>query len=249
MVEDVTNFIHMIVGGETGSGKSNFLHFLLMQLANAPNCLLCIIDLKRLEYEYYKHNALLVTSLEGAVHLLVSLYKEMKKRQDILAGANVVKIQDYPGEMPFIVCVIDELSQMCPKYAKSKEDKVLRELAYGYIYDLLSLSRATGIHLIMATQRPDQYVLPGGLKANTPAAVAFQVKNSTNSKIILDNVNASYLPPIPGRCIYQHGREIQVQVPFVTIANIPRFLSVASLVPYSFPLQENRERKQRSVCK
>jgi DNA segregation ATPase FtsK/SpoIIIE-like protein len=249
VVTDVTDFIHMVIGGETGSGKSNLIHFLLLQLLNARNCLTFIIDLKRLEYEQYKSRAALVTSLEEAVLLLRWLYKEMKRRQDILAGAGVVKIQNYPGEMPFIVCVIDELSQICPEYAKDKEDKKVRQLAYGYIFDLLSLSRATGIHLIMATQRPDADVLPGALKANTPAAVAFQVKNSTNSKIILDNTSAAYLPPIPGRCIFQHRGEIQVQVPFVKPDEISRFLSVPSIVPYPFPQIDYRERIKKSISK
>lgn len=224
VISDLTEWPHLLVAGQTFGGKSNFLHFLLLQLANCENVKLFIIDLKRMEFELYKNHALVSYRLPEVIRTLEYLHKEMNRRMDLLASYGCVKIQDYEGEMPFNILVVDEFSQLCPQLATSKEDKKAREYAHSLLVDLICLARALGEHIIISTQRPDADILPGQLKANIPASIVFKVRNGVNSRICLDNDRAAYLPEIKGRCIYQFQKELELQVPFVNIKQIPLLL-------------------------
>lgn len=215
MFEDLTEWPHGLVAGQTYGGKSNFLHYLLLQLAHHDNCKLFIIDLKRMEFEAYRRHAWVAYRLPEAVKILEYLYRAMQERMDILAAAGCVKIQEYDGDMPFHVLVVDEFSQVCPVLSKSPEDKKIRQYAHSLLVDLICLARALGIHIVIATQRPDAEILPGQFKANIPATVCFKVRNTINSRICLDNDRAAYLPAIKGRCVYQFRSEYEMQVPYV----------------------------------
>jgi S-DNA-T family DNA segregation ATPase FtsK/SpoIIIE len=222
--QDLTEWPHLLVAGQTFGGKSNFLHWLLIQLTNCDNVKLFVIDLKRMEFELYKNHALVSYRLPEAIKTLEYLHREMQRRMDFLASHGCVKIQDYEGELPFNILVVDEFSQLCPQLATGEDDKKMRKYAHSLLVDLICLARALGEHIIISTQRPDADILPGQLKANIPASIVFKVRNGVNSRICLDNDKAAYLPDIKGRCIYQFQKEIELQVPYVNIKQIPLLL-------------------------
>ncbi len=209
---DLRSLIHLLVAGTTGGGKSNFLHCLLVHLAQYDYVKLFIIDLKRMEFECYKNHAILAYRTKQAYKVLRYLRDELDRRMDLLAAAGVKNIKNYKGKLDYFVLVVDEFSQLSPALATDKEEKDLRKTCHQMLVDIVCLARAVGIHAIVATQRPDADILPGQFKANLPATMCFKVKNVTNSMICLDNTRAASLPAdLPGRAIFQFDVEREVQ--------------------------------------
>lgn len=173
------------------------------------DCRLFVIDLKRVDFSVYKKIAWYAYTTKGALQVLSWLKEELLVRQAMLDKAGVVKIQDYPGYLPYCVLIIDELMQLTPKYASDKHEKAMREEAHGYLTDILGLARALGIHVILGTQGAYRDILPGEMKINIPARLAFRCASPEGSEIILGKgkYDAYYLPKIPGRAIWQHGTE------------------------------------------
>ncbi|MDD5487166.1 MAG: FtsK/SpoIIIE domain-containing protein [Dehalococcoidales bacterium] len=223
---DLTELPHLVVAGETYGGKSNFLHQAIASLVRQENVELYVIDLKKVEFGYLKDHAEIALALPDAVRVLETLSLEMIRRMDLLLTKRIPKIQEYrhDGSLPYIVLVIDELSQLSPALAKDAGVKALRTIALQYLTDILCLARALGIHVIVSTQRPDKDILPGQLKANVPAALCFKVKNDTNSRIVLDNNKADQLPRIKGRAVWQFDVEREVQVQYLPVAAARRLL-------------------------
>lgn len=219
---DLTELPHLVVAGETYGGKSNFLHQAIASLVHQDNVNLYVIDLKKVEFGYLKDYAELAMTLPDTVRILEEICLEMVNRMDLLCQKRIPKIQEYKhratGELPYIVIIVDELSQLSPKLAHDKATKELRTAAHQYLTDILCLARALGIHVIVSTQRPDRDVLPGQLKANIPAALCFKVKNEINSGIVLDNDKADLLPRIKGRAIWQFDVEREVQVQHLPVS-------------------------------
>lgn len=199
-VFDLAESPHLLVAGVPGFGKSNFLHVLIHSLL--PRAFICIIDLKRLEFAYLRDHCLVTRDEADALRLMQALNREMERRIDILEAANVVKVQDYQGDMPHIVLVIDEVAEI-------KDDKLM-----GLIDRIVRLARAVGISVVAATQRPSVTVIPGDTRAMFAARLCYQVADETNSRIVLgDNCPlAAHLPGIKGRGIFKYGmieREVQ----------------------------------------
>lgn len=219
---DIRRFPHLLVAGQTGGGKSNFLHCLITNLTLYNNCKIFIIDMKRMEFNIYEDHAEVAYKLDHAYRVLKYLRQELDRRMDLLSSARVNNINKYKG-LDYYFLVVDEFSQLSPILATSKEEKEIRKLCHQYLIDLICLARAVGIHIILATQRPDRDILPGQLKANIPATLCFKVRNVTNSLICLDNDKAAYLPnDIPGRAIFQWDIEREVQT--YLIANPKTYL-------------------------
>jgi S-DNA-T family DNA segregation ATPase FtsK/SpoIIIE len=216
----------LVVAGETYGGKSNFLHQAIACLVQQENVELYVIDLKKVEFGYLKDHAEIALALPDAVRALETLSMEMIRRMDLLLNKRIPKIQEYKhdGSLPYIVLVIDELSQLSPALAKDAGVKALRTIALQCLTDILCLARALGIHVIVSTQRPDKDILPGQLKANIPAALCFKVKNETNSRIVLDNSKADQLPRIKGRAVWQFDVEREVQVQYLPVSIARRLL-------------------------
>lgn len=205
---DLGKMPHLLIAGSTGSGKSVTIHTLINSLIyrNAPeNMRFIMVDPKRVELTLYNGIPHLlspvITGAKKAIMALKWAAKEMERRYDILQEKKVRDIQSYHANivkplisrkeltedtdtMPYIVIVIDELADIMQSYPRELEGAIVR---------LAQMSRATGIHLILSTQRPSVNVITGLIKANIPARVALQVSSQVDSRTILDMSGAETL--------------------------------------------------------
>ena len=200
-VEDLTLMPHLLIGGSSGTGKSVFLNNILLSLLSirSPKEMqLILIDPKSVELFPYKDFPHLKHAPEADVYqalgLLESMIQEMKRRTANLNAAHCKNIKEYNDRMkaqgtpddtiPYIVVVIDELADLVLQEKKIFTEKMAQ---------LASMSRAAGIHVIAATQRPSVDVLSGKIKVNFPARVAFRVPSPFDSKTILGHKGAEQL--------------------------------------------------------
>ena len=197
---DVTKLPHMLVAGQTGSGKSVFMNALITCLVmnNTPEDLeMIMIDPKKVELIRFNGLPHLLGKVEvegeRSIGVLRWLTAEMDDRYQKLAaiGARNItaynqKIKSFPEtkKMPYIVAFIDELADLMVQYGAELERALCR---------LAQMARATGIHLIVATQRPSTDVLTGLIKANFPARTSFAVASGTDSRVIIDSIGAESL--------------------------------------------------------
>ena len=199
MFTDIARLPHLLVAGATGTGKSIFIHNLLMSLMyrNAPQLLkFILIDPKRVELTAYDDTPYLLSPViidgKKAILALKWAVSEMDRRYDMLLQEKSRDITSYnakpdrkPEDMlPLIVIVIDELADLMALYGKELEGAIIR---------LAQMARATGIHLIVSTQRPSVEVITGLIKANITSRIAFQVASQIDSRTILDGAGAEKL--------------------------------------------------------
>lgn len=191
---------HLLIAGSTGSGKTIALNSLILSLLyqNPPELLrLILVDPKRVEFPVYGDIPHLLSPVvidnHKAVNALRWTVSEMERRFDVLSKAHARDIQSYNGDkkvveedgpMPYIVVVIDELADLMTSKGKEAEALIVR---------LAQMSRAVGIHLVLATQRPSVEVITGLIKANITARMAFQVASQIDSRTILDMGGAEKL--------------------------------------------------------
>jgi DNA segregation ATPase FtsK/SpoIIIE, S-DNA-T family len=186
---------HLLIAGTTGSGKSVALHTMLMSLLckySPDEVRLIIGDPKRLEFAAYADCAHLmvpiITDVTTAVAALRFAVRTMQERYEKMAQAGVRNIQEYrlrsKEPFPFIVIIIDELADLMMSTGKEIESLLIR---------LAQMSRAAGIHMIVATQRPSVDVITGLIKANFPARLALKVASRIDSRTILDTIGAERL--------------------------------------------------------
>lgn len=193
---DLAKMPHMLIAGQTGSGKSVMINSFLTSLLyrNAPsNLKLILVDPKRVELTPYNNIPHLLTPVivepEKCISALKWAVAEMERRYKLFAEVGKRNIIEYnsakPEEnMPYIVIVIDELADLMVLAAKDVETLIVR---------LAQMARATGIHLVLATQRPSVNVITGLIKANIPARIAFSVTSQIDSRTILDAAGAEKL--------------------------------------------------------
>jgi S-DNA-T family DNA segregation ATPase FtsK/SpoIIIE len=194
-VGDLHKMPHLLVAGQTGSGKSVALHSVIVSLLyqNGPDTLkLILIDPKRVEMPLYNDIPHLltpvITDMKKTVNSLKWLIAEMDRRYIFLEKIGKRNITDYNSvskeKMPFIVFVVDEMADLMSSMGHEVEGLIIR---------LAQMARAVGIHLILATQRPSVEVITGLIKANVPARIAFAVSSITDSRTILDYGGAEKL--------------------------------------------------------
>ncbi len=197
VVADLARMPHLLVAGATGAGKSVCLNSMITSIlykASPEQVKMLMIDPKLLELSAYEGIPHLispvVTGPKPASEALKKMVFEMERRYRLIAGKGVRGIEGYnravPEEerLPFIVIVIDELADLMLSSAAQVEESIAR---------LAQMARASGIHLILATQRPSVDVLTGVIKANFPTRIAFQVASRIDSRTILDAQGAEQL--------------------------------------------------------
>ncbi len=199
-VTDIKKLPHLLIAGTTGSGKSVGINAMILSLLykNDPDKLkLMMIDPKMLEFSIYDDIPHLITPVitepKKAIAALANMVAEMERRYKLMAEKRTKNIDNYNAKvqkegsaepMPYIVVIIDELADLMMNGGKEVETSIAR---------LAQKSRACGIHLIVATQRPSVDVVTGIIKANLPSRLSYRVGQKIDSKVILDSLGAESL--------------------------------------------------------
>ncbi len=233
-IANLTDMPHMLVAGQTGSGKSVGINSFLLSLIyqNSPNDLrLILVDPKRVELVPYNGIPHLLTPVINDTDKTVSALKwavaEMTRRYIELAKIHVRNIVEYnakkpPEKMPYIVIVIDELADLMMASGKEVEACICR---------IAQLARAVGIHLIIATQRPSVDVITGLIKANIPTRLSFRVAQGIDSKTILDKMGAEDLLGQGDMLFIPPGQSepVRIQGAFITTEEVKKVTNAIKL--------------------
>ncbi len=242
-VTDLKKLPHLLIAGTTGSGKSVGINAMLISLLyrNSPDDLkLLMIDPKMLEFSIYNDIPHLltpvITQAKQAIVALANMVVEMEKRYKLMSKTKTKNIENYNAKakkegystFPYIVVIIDELADLMMTSGKDVE---------FYIARLAQMARASGIHLIVATQRPSVDVVTGLIKANLPSRISFKVGQKIDSKVILDTMGAESLLGRGDMLFTPPGTSglIRLHAPFITekeIETIVEFLKVQREVVY-----------------
>ena len=231
--DDLVKMPHLLIAGATGSGKTVMLNSIILTLLyqnSSADLRFVLIDPKRVELTLYKNLPHLLTvpltDVNKALSALKWLLKEMTRRFETLEEHKKRNIEDYNNQegvekLPYIVVVIDELADLMVAAAHEVETCIVR---------LTQMARATGIHLILATQRPSVDVITGLIKANITNRIAFSVASMADSRTILDFSGAEKLLG-QGDMLYispRLSRPKRLQAPYISdkeIKNVVSYLS------------------------
>jgi len=198
-ITDLKKLPHLLIAGTTGSGKSVGINAMILSLLykNSPDQLrLLMIDPKMLEFSIYNEIPHLLTPVitkpKQAIVALNNMVSEMERRYELMSENRTKSIENYNEKVkkeggehfPYIVVIIDELADLMMTSGKDVEHSIAR---------LAQMARASGIHLVVATQRPSVDVVTGLIKANLPSRISYRVGQKVDSKIILDQQGAESL--------------------------------------------------------
>lgn len=183
----ISKIKHLLVAGSTGSGKSVWLNQLiltLLMIKNQSELQMIMIDIKQTElvlFEKFPHVQSVITDADKAISILKQLINEMNRRYELFKNAEVKNIGLYnkksKNKLPYILCIIDEYAELT-----SRNNDI-----HSYIQSLTQLSRACGIHLIIATQRPSVDLINGTIKANLPSKIGFRCANKRSYLTFLNS--------------------------------------------------------------
>ncbi|GAA8595227.1 DNA translocase FtsK [Helicobacter pylori] len=252
-ITDLKKLPHLLIAGTTGSGKSVGVNAMILSLLykNPPNQLkLVMIDPKMVEFSIYADIPHLLTPIitdpKKAIGALQSVAKEMERRYSLMSEYKVKTIDSYNEQaknngveaFPYLIVVIDELADLMMTGGKEAEFPIAR---------IAQMGRASGLHLIVATQRPSVDVVTGLIKTNLPSRVSFRVGTKIDSKVILDTDGAQSLLGRGDMLFTPPGANglVRLHAPFATedeIKKIVDFIKAQKEVEYDkdFLLEESR---------
>lgn len=244
LVADIAKMPHVLIAGTTGSGKSVMMNAFISSLlfrASPDELKLILIDPKRVELTGYNGIPHLMTPVIVEVEKILAALNwaiaEMDRRYKTFADSGVRNIESYNElsgfqALPYIVIFIDELADLMSFAPVAVEDAIAR---------LAQMARATGIHLVVATQRPSVDVITGLIKANIPCRIAFNVSSMIDSRVILDTPGAEkllgrgdmlYIPP-------DQAKPTRIQGAFISEKEVRKL--VDNLKAKNFPVQYTEE--------
>jgi len=209
---DLNRTPHVLLAGETGSGKSVAMRLLFWQMVK-KKCKAFMIDFKGgVEFgKKYERYGEVITDRKRALEVLAMLVKENEARLKLFRDLEVKNLKEYNYKthqnLSRIGVFIDEVAEMLDKKGVTKEDKPIYEKIEALMSTLARLSRATGINLILGVQRPDASILTGQIKNNIPVRISGRFADKTASEIVLGNTMACNLPDVKGRFLYKVGNE------------------------------------------
>lgn len=220
---DIAKMPHAIIAGTTGSGKSVFLHTIIANflLTDRPVDLY-LFDPKYVEFEEYKQLAtnkyrtvMIKNTYEDIIEELKVLHKIMENRFEFLSNKGFRNIKDYnasnSNKLRYVLCIIDEFADLISKDKAKEFEKLICSIA--------AKSRAAGIHLIVATQRPSVDVVTGLIKANFPTRICFKVSASVDSRVVIEQNGAENLMFGGDGLLFGYGEPIRFQSAYIEPKN------------------------------
>lgn len=207
-VFDLAEEPHIFIAGATGMGKSTCVHAIILSLLTSKrNVELLLIDPKKVEFAPYSrlknlYRGQVCTAPHTAFEMLAELVEEMERRENIFVGLGVVKISEAVAKghnLPRILVIIEELADLIMQYPEIEEPLI----------QLAAKGRSSGIHLILATQRPDAATFKGLLRSNIPCRAALYVQSASHSRIILDESGAEDLMSKGDLLLKRAGHKVQ----------------------------------------
>ncbi len=239
IVQSLVDLPHLLIAGATGGGKSVFLNNVLMSLLKKSNQLqLYMIDLKGgVELQLYEDfpNVKVDKEISDAVLTLRAVKKEMERRFAYLEKKGFRKIDPVRDKLDRIVVAVDECADIYGKVSRSSNDYDSIIEAKEITDQIAKKGRASGIHLILATQRVSTETIDSRIKANIPGKMCFQMTTIPDSQLVLGNKKAFDLEEVEGRAYWSFGTTlIKVQAPFIDEKEVKNEAQVAK-----FEFEEN----------
>lgn len=216
---DLVKMPHMLTAGATGSGKSVFMHNCIISALKSCKTSVILIDVKRVEFSMYEDIPHLCAPVcytaRDALETLQKVHAVMIKRYETLKENNARNIKEYRdngGKMQYITIFIDELADLLMHSHKIET----------YLIKLAQLGRAAGIHLVVATQRPDATIINGLIRVNIPTRACFAVQKATDSRIILDTMGGENLRGAGDGLFLPVGSKspIHFQAPYISTSDL-----------------------------
>lgn len=219
---DFEKIPHLVLGGATRYGKSNFINSIMISLlqSNPENAHFFLVDLKGgielCDYENIKQTISIAYEPEEALKTLEAAYKKMREIQRKIRFLGKKNVQEAGIKERYFV-IVDEVGELNPAEAVTKEEKILKQQCQTIMSQIARLGAGLGFRLIVATQYPTGDVIPRQVKQNADAKLSFRVQSAIASRVVLDEGGAELLPQIRGRAIYQTAdKRTIVQTPLIT---------------------------------
>ena len=233
VASDLMQTPHLLVAGQTGSGKSTFIRGLITSFyQNSDSMEFSLIDLKGgLEFQLFENlkRVKVIPNIERATKELKDVQMELERRMKLLKENGAKDLEDLKSmvgkeELKRKLVVVDEAAEIFlgGHHATTGELAIARKA----ISQIARQGRAVGVHLIMATQRPDAKAIDPQVKTNLTGIICFQMPNNVSSMTVIDSGRATHLSDIPGRALWKAGGQItELQTPYLTIDNAKSRLS------------------------